>query len=69
VTDLYKMECKHDLVILFLVFCGDFANLCCEIKVRSLYRQTGSITRLISISMYDLGTWRRYNPWEEKEKY
>jgi hypothetical protein len=30
------------ILFFFLVFCGDFANLYFEIKVRSLYRQTGN---------------------------
>ena len=64
------------ILFFFLIVCGDFANLYCEIKVRSLYRQTrNDFNRkyykadFYFPNIFDLGTWNRYNPWEEKEKY
>ena len=77
VTDLYELELQYDLGILlfFLIFCGDFALLYREYKVRHLYRQTRmTSTKYFYASDYyypqiDLDKCGRYNNHQEKEKY
>ena len=77
VTVLYAME-YQDMAItfFFLVVCGDFANLYCEMKVRALYRQTRNELnrRYFKTDFYfpdfiNIPKWNRFNPSEEKDKY
>ena len=77
VTDLYELELQYDLGILlfFLIFCGDFALLYREYKVRELYRKTrNDFNRKFYASDYyypkiDLDKWGWYNNQQEKGKY
>ena len=77
VKSFYELEYQDIIItVTFLIICGDFANLYCEIKVRALYRQTRNDfnKRYYKADFYfpdiiNLPKWNRFNPAEEKDKY
>ena len=77
IKGLYELEYQDIIITLaFLIVCGDFVNLYCEVKVRALYRQTRNEfnKRYYKADFYfpdiiNLPKWNRFNPAEEKDKY